>query len=155
MSSLKFTLRKIDETKNFLLDEIKHNDLMNERYRKTGKYLNYVELLLILVSTVTCCVSFSAFASLVFGITSSVVGINICAITAKIKKYKSIRKNKNDKIVLLGFLISKSLIDSNASVRKTNQHRLLPLSNCAISGKKKSTFIKNQGLHNFDNILND
>ena len=102
-------------------------------------------------------------SSLVFGITSSVVGINICAITAKIKKYKSIRKNKNDKIVLLGkdqlntaeFLISKSLIDSNASVRKTNQHRLLPLSNCAISGKKKSTFIKNQGLHNFDNILND
>ena len=102
MSSLKFTLRKIDETRNFLLDEIKHNDLMNERYRKTSKYLNYVELLLILVSTVTCCVSFSAFASLVFGITSSVVGINICAITAKIKKYKSIRKNKNDKIVLLG-----------------------------------------------------
>ena len=44
MSSLKFTLRKIDETRNFLLDEIKHNDLMNERYRKTGKYLNYVEL---------------------------------------------------------------------------------------------------------------
>ena len=41
-------------------------------------------------------------SSLVFGITSSVVGINICAITAKIKKYKSIRKNKNDKIVLLG-----------------------------------------------------
>ena len=37
-------------------------------------------------------------------ITSSAVGINICAITAGIKKYKSIlkkKKEKHDKIVLL------------------------------------------------------
>ena len=29
------------------------------------------------------------------------------------------------------------------------------LLNCAICGKKKSTFIKNQELHNFNNISND
>ena len=29
------------------------------------------------------------------------------------------------------------------------------LSNCAICGKRKSNFIKNQELHNFDNISND
>ena len=104
--SLEFIFRKTDETKNHVLDEIKHNDLMSEKYRKTCKYLNYVEHLLILASTVTGCVSISAFASLVcvyVGITSSAIGINICEITG-IKKYKSIikkRKKKHDKIVLL------------------------------------------------------
>ena len=51
-------------------------------------YLNYVEDLLILVSTVTNCVSISALASLVcapIGIMSSAVGIKTCSITAKIK----------------------------------------------------------------------
>ena len=56
--------RKIDETRNYLFDEIKHNDLMNEKYKKTCKYLNYVGHLLTLVSTVTGCVSISEFAAL-------------------------------------------------------------------------------------------
>ena len=42
-----------------------------------------------------------------------------------------------------------------SSVRKTKQNRLMLLSNCAICGKKKSPFIKNKELHNFNNILND
>ena len=57
---------------------------------------------------------------------SSAVGLKICAITAEIKKYKSIikkKKNNHDKLVLLGksklstieVLISKSLIDSYIS----------------------------------------
>ena len=37
-SSLEFRLRKIDETRNYLLDEIKHNDLMSEKYKKTCKH---------------------------------------------------------------------------------------------------------------------
>ena len=106
-ASLVFRLRKIDETRNNLLEEIKHNDLMSEKYKKTCKYLNYVEHLLILVSTITDCVPISAFASLVaipVGIASS-VGLNICAITAGTKKYKSIikkKKKKHDEIVFLG-----------------------------------------------------
>ena len=32
-TSLDFILRKIDETKNCLLDEIKHNNLMNKKYK--------------------------------------------------------------------------------------------------------------------------
>ena len=74
---LEFRFKKIDETRNYLLDEIKHNDLMSAKYKKTFKYLNYVENLLILVSTVIFCVSSSAFATLVLvpvGITSSAVG---------------------------------------------------------------------------------
>ena len=84
-----FRLRKIGKTKNYLLDEKKCHDLMSKKYKKTYKYLNYVENLLILFSKITGCVSISAFASLVdvnVGITSSAVEINICAMIAKIKK---------------------------------------------------------------------
>ena len=83
-------------------------------------------LFIILSSTVAACVSVSEFASLVcftVGITSSAVGINICAITSGIKKHNSIinkTKKKHNKIVLLGkgklntteVLISKALIDT-------------------------------------------
>ena len=64
--NLNFRLTKIDEKRNFLLDEIKH-DLMSEKYKKTCKYLNYIKHLLILTitSTITGCLSISAFASLV------------------------------------------------------------------------------------------
>ena len=63
MSVLESRLKKIDETRNDLLEEINYNDLMNEKYEKTYKYLNYFENLLILVSTVTRSVSISAFDS--------------------------------------------------------------------------------------------
>ena len=97
---------------------------MNEKYRKTCKYLDYVEHLLILASTVTGCVF--AFASLVCVpviITCSAIEIKISVITAGIKKHKSTikkKKKKHVKRVLLGkhklntieVLISKVVIDS-------------------------------------------
>ena len=42
--------------------------------------------------------------------------------------------------------------NKNSSVTKTKQNRLMLTSNCAICGKKRSTFIKNKELHNFNNI---
>ena len=89
--------------------------------------LNYIEDFLILVSTITGCISICAFASLLgipIGIMSSAIGLKICAVTAGIKKCKSIikrKKKKHDKIVLLAksklssieVLISKELINSN------------------------------------------
>ena len=75
---------------------------MSEKYKKTCKYLSYVENLLILASTITGCVSISAFASLVYvpiGITSSAVAISTCAITAGIKKYKSFIKKKKRSMI--------------------------------------------------------
>ena len=90
--------------------------------------MNYIDHLLIIISTITECVSISAFASLVsipIGNTSPATGLKICVITAGIKEYKSINKNKkkHDKIVLIAksklnsieVLISKALIDSNIS----------------------------------------
>ena len=100
MSSLEFRLRKIDEARNYILDEINHNDLMTEKYKKICKYLNYFEHLLILVSTVTGCLWISTFASLVsvrVGIASSAVGIKVFRITSRFKKYKSLIKKKKKK----------------------------------------------------------
>ena len=57
--SFQFRLRKIDETRNYLLDEIKHNDLIKEKYKNTSTYLTYVEHLFLLVSTFTGYVSIS------------------------------------------------------------------------------------------------
>ena len=37
-----------------------------------------------------------------------------------------------------------------SSVRQTKQNILMLLSDCAICGKKKSTFIKNKKSHNFN-----
>ena len=88
--------------------------------------LHSKEHFLILASTITGYISISAFTSLIgipIGITSFAIGLKICAITARIKKYKSIIKKKNkkhDKIVFLAksmlnsmeVLISKVLIDS-------------------------------------------
>ena len=42
-SSLEYRLKKIDETRNYYSEEIKHNNLISEMYKKTCKYLNYVE----------------------------------------------------------------------------------------------------------------
>ena len=86
---------------------------------------NFLEYFLVFVSTVSGCVSVSAFRSLVgvsVGIGSSALGLKICASNAGIKKYNSIikeKKKKHNNIVLLAksklntvkVLISKGLIN--------------------------------------------
>ena len=101
-ASLEFILRKIDKARNYLLDEIKHNYLMSESIKITCKYLNYVKHFLVLAIPIIGCVSISAWVSLVVipvGITSSAVGIKICAISAGIKKYKSLIKIKRKSMI--------------------------------------------------------
>ena len=50
---------------------------------------------------------------------------------------------------------NKNTANENSNIRKTKQSKLMLLSNCAICDKKKSTFIKDQELHSFNNISND
>ena len=123
--SQEFRLKNLDETRNYLIEEINRNELMSKKHKKVCTTLNYIEHFLILGSTITGCVSISSFASLVgipIVITSSEIGLKIYVITAGIKKYKSIikkKKKKHNKIVLLAksklnsieVLISKALID--------------------------------------------
>ena len=47
---------------------------------------------------------------------------------------------------------TKNTANENLSARRSKQNRLMLLSNYAVCGKKKSTFIKNKELRNFNNI---
>ena len=80
---------------------------MCNKNNKVCTTLNCVEHFVTLLFAVTRCISISDFASLVdipTRIMSSAIGINISAVVARIKKYKSIikkKKKKNDEIALL------------------------------------------------------
>ena len=116
--SQEFRLKNIDETKSYFIENLNQNELI-------WATLSYIEHFLILASTITWCVTISAFASFIripVGIMSSAIGLKFFAITAGIKKYKSIikkKKTKHDRIVLLAksklnsteVLIFKALID--------------------------------------------
>ena len=74
---------------------------MSEKHKKTV-YLKYVEHLLILTSTVTGYISISGFSSLVAisaGITSSAVGIKVCAITAGIKSISQLQRKRRKSMI--------------------------------------------------------
>ena len=82
---------------------------MNKKHKKVCRVLNYIDYLLIVIViyTITGCVSISVFPSLMgipIGIASFTIELKICGITAGIKKYKWIikkKKKKHNKIVLL------------------------------------------------------
>ena len=85
---LEFRLKNIDETRNCLIDEINRNELISKKHKKVCRTLNYIEHSLISISTITGCISISAFASLLgipIGITNSAVGLTICVLTAASK----------------------------------------------------------------------
>ena len=48
--SQEFRLKKIDEARNYFIEEINQNELMNKKHRKVCRVLNYIEHLFILVS---------------------------------------------------------------------------------------------------------
>ena len=89
---LDFKLKKIDETRNSILKEIKDNDLMSEKLKKMCRLLNGFEYFLIFVSAVSASisVSISVFASLVgipVSIASFAVGLKVCTLIAGIENY--------------------------------------------------------------------
>ena len=81
--------------------------MLSNKNKKVCTTLNYIEHFLILVFAVTIYISSSAFASLINiskEIMSVTIGLNICGIIARIRKYKSItkkKKKKHDEIALL------------------------------------------------------
>ena len=48
--SQEFRLKKIDEARNYFIEEINQNELMSKKHRKVCRVLNYIEHLFILVS---------------------------------------------------------------------------------------------------------
>ena len=112
--------------KEHLSDEIKHICLMSEKVKNVCRALNYFEHFLAFVSAASGCVSISTFPSLVVvseGIANPALGLKICAVTAGIKRYKSvIKKNRKkaweksavskNKLNNIEVLISKGLTES-------------------------------------------
>ena len=118
-----------------LLEERSHNDLMSEKYKKIRKYLDYVEHLLILVSTVTV------------GITSPAVEIKICEPLQQLKSISQLQRKRRILYYIKTmetYCVSckKNTKNENSTVRKTKQNKLMILSNCSICGKKKLIFIE-------------
>ena len=80
---------------------------MKKKDKNICRVLNYIDYLLIVTSTTTGFVSISAFTSLVgipIGIPISAIELKTCAITAEIKKFKSVinkTKKKHDEVTLL------------------------------------------------------
>ena len=100
-------MKKIDEIRNYLIEEIGQNKLIFKKHKKVCRVLNYANHSLIVISTKTRCVFIFAFAALVIiavRIASSTIGLKICVITARIKNHKSMIKKKmkkHDKSVFL------------------------------------------------------
>ena len=64
--------------------------MISKKHKKSCTTLDYIEHFLVLASSIFESISISAFASTIvitIGITSSLIGLKICAITAGIKKY--------------------------------------------------------------------
>ena len=101
---------------------------MSKKHKNVYTVLNYIERQLILIFTVSGCVSISALvlAGIHIGITSFEIELKLCVITEGFRTYKLIikkKQKKHDKIVLLAksklnsieVLTSKPLIAEFAS----------------------------------------
>ena len=76
--SQEFRLKNIDETRHYLIKQLNRNELISKKHEMVCTTLNFIEQSLILISTITGCISISLFASLTgipIEITSSVVGL--------------------------------------------------------------------------------
>ena len=87
--SQKVKFKNIDETRDYLIEEMKQNELISKKHKKVCKVLNYVEHLVILVSTVTESISISAFASL--------VGIPIGTASSEVEMEMRVKQLKKEK----------------------------------------------------------
>ena len=119
--SQEFILKNIDETRNYFLEKIKQNELMCRKYKNFSTTLNYIEPFLILASTITGCILICAFPSLIgipIVIRSSAMGLKIWAITAGIKRCKSIIKKKKKKHNKIVFLAKSKLNKIEVSISK-------------------------------------
>ena len=79
--SQEFRFKNIYETRSYFLEEIKQHKLMSRKHKMVCTTLNYIEQFLISASTITGCISISAFASLIgipIGITILAIGLNLC-----------------------------------------------------------------------------
>ena len=69
-----FRLKKVDDIRNYPIEEINWNKLLSKKLKRVSRVLNYIEHSLILISTITGCISISTS----IGFISSAIGLKIC-----------------------------------------------------------------------------
>ena len=102
------------------------NEDKNKKFWTTLSYIERPNL----AFSVTVCISISPFASLIDiskGIMSSIIGPNLCAIIARIKKYKSIIKKKRKKHDKKALLAKTNLDCVKGSISRSLTHVLNPI----------------------------
>ena len=100
-TGLKIRLKKLDEMRNYLLQDIKH-DLMSKKQKRMCRTLNYFEHSLLFISAVTDCVLIFAFVSLAripIGISSSAVLLKYVYWLQQSKGISQLFKKRTKKIV--------------------------------------------------------
>ena len=120
---------------------------MRRKHKKLSTTLNYIHLFLTVASTITGFISISAFASLLgvlIGITSLAKGLEICAIAARIKKYKSTKSILVKTMLSYYFKCRQNTGNKNPNVVKAKNGRIMLSSKCRVCHSKKSNFIKVQ-----------
>ena len=111
--SQEFKLKNIEEIKNCFIKDIDHSTFMRQKHKKDCLIKNTLKITYAsFYSYLMCfCFCFRFLVGTPIRITSSAIGLKICAITASIRKYKLIikkAKNNYDGIVLL----AKSMLNS-------------------------------------------
>ena len=84
---------RLEEIRNYLIKDTNQNELAIKKHKKVYRVLDYINRLLIVISTITRYVYISDLSSLVgipIRITSSAIALKICAITAGSKNYDPI-----------------------------------------------------------------
>ena len=76
-----FRLKKTDEIRNYLIEEINRNELISKKHKKVRRVLNYIYHSLISISPITGCVSaFTSSVGIRIGIPRSASGLkNLCS----------------------------------------------------------------------------
>ena len=90
-------LRKIDEIRTYLTEEINQSELVSKKHEKVCGTLHYIAHSLTIISAITGCVSISNFPSLIGTpreLAIPTVGLKISVVTTEIKKYNSMNKKR-------------------------------------------------------------
>ena len=89
MTNLGNRLNRIDETRNYFLDQTKLNEFLSEKHKKVFENLNYFKHSLLDIFPVIGCLSISLF--------SSIVGIPLVIISSEFQSLQSITNLSREK----------------------------------------------------------
>ena len=92
-----FRLNKINEIKDYFVDEINERELMSKRLSKYIVSFDYFDKSLIILSVTTCSISIASFPTVTgapVGIVSASFSLSFSIFTGIVKKKKTVKNKK-------------------------------------------------------------